>query len=195
MNEREDANTHSQSSGFTRYSSQSEATCRGIYSTKDESIAEEGSSNDEALTSPKITHSGESHGGDAHLQDSTFKPSSSSDVPLGGKASKKMSEDATVNGSTGVVQVMELSPVLLSVKDHLTEVERSWVELHDDFTAVQHKLHQVTRFHSDHNNTLSKNLILFINPISQHTVTCCHIHPESDPFCFPQCALRRTNLE
>ncbi|KAB5582142.1 hypothetical protein PHYPO_G00183770 [Pangasianodon hypophthalmus] len=152
INEREHTNTHTPSTGSTHHNSQSEenATCKDISSVKDDPSLEdkeEDSSINKALT-PESTHSDICNEGDDNVQDESlvertlFEASSSSDIPPDGNASTKMSEDATTSSGTDVVQVIALSPVLLSLKDHLTEVEHSWVELDADITAVQQKLHQ-----------------------------------------------------
>lgn len=143
LNEREHTNTHSPSSRATHQSQSGEnAICGDISSVKDDPSAkdkDEDFSNDEALT-PDSTHSDVCNGGDANVQDeslverSLFGASSSSDVP-----SEKNASNADV------VQVMALSPALLSLKDHLTEVEHSWVELHANVAAVQQTLHQVKK--------------------------------------------------
>lgn len=154
LSEREHTYTRSPSSRATHHNSRSgeNAACGDISPIKDDPNAEhkdEDSSNDEALT-PDSTHSDICHGGDANVQDeslverSLFEASSSSDVPLERNASK-----------TDVIQVMALSPALLFLKDHLTEMEHRWVELHADVTAVQQTLHQVkkTLFYPDHDST------------------------------------------
>ncbi|MCJ8731019.1 hypothetical protein PDJAM_G00191190 [Pangasius djambal] len=153
INEREHTNTHTPSTSSTHHNSQSEedATCKDISSVKDDHGVEdkdEDSSSDKALTAESTRSDNVWNRGDANVQDeslverSLFEASSSSDVPPDGNASTKISEDATTSGSTDVVRVIVLSPVLLYLKDHLSEVEHKWVELHTDITAVQQKLQQ-----------------------------------------------------
>lgn len=155
LSEREHTNTHSPSRRSAHYNSQSEynATSDATSSIKDDPSAEakeEDSLKYKALTSESM-QSGVYDEGDANFQDespdewSLFKSSSSFNVTLDGNAYTKMSKDATMSSCTDVLQVMELSPVLLSLKDHLTEVEHSWVELHSDITEVQQLLHQVKK--------------------------------------------------
>lgn len=155
LTEREHTNTHSPSSSSPHHTTMSNenATCGDISSTTDDPSDEyetEDSSNDEALAH-ESTYSEVCNDGDTNVQDqstvkrSLFESSSSSNVPLDGNASSKISEGVMTRSSTAVVQMMELSPVLLSLKDHLTEVEHSWVELHADVTAAQQMLHQVRK--------------------------------------------------
>lgn len=127
------------------HSLSSTSTCRDVSSARDDPSAEdkeEDPSKDKALT-PESRHSDIPNEEDAKVQDESPEAGSSSDVPLGENASMKVSEDATISSSSDVVHVMKLSSVLLSLKDHLTEVEQSWVELHTDIPAVQQLLHQV----------------------------------------------------
>lgn len=140
LSEREHTSTQSASSRAPRLASQSEDNATS-------SVRDDPS---DALA-PESTHSDARNEGDAIVQDEPtverplFETSSSSDVPLDGNASRNMSDDATTRRSVDVVQVMALSPVLLSLKDHLTEMEHSWVELHADITAAQQTLHQVKK--------------------------------------------------
>lgn len=177
LSEREHADTHMPSSGSTHHNSQSEekATRGDASSVKDDpgaEVKEEDSSNNEALP-PESTRSDVWNGGDANVQDESpdemFEASSSSDVPPNGNASAETSEDAS-----NVVQVTALPPVLLALKDHLTEVENSWVELHADIAAVQQKLHQVKKKNTSVFCRMSPskrhNMLLFINPISQNII-------------------------
>lgn len=165
FSERQHTNTLSPSSRSPHHISKSDenATFADISSTKDDPSAEyetEDSLNDEAFTH-ESTYSEVCNDGDTNVQDkssikrSPLESSSSSGIPLDGNVSRRISENATSRGSIAVVQVMELSPVLLSLKDHLTEVEHSWVELHADITAAQQMLHQVkkTLFYTDHDYT------------------------------------------
>lgn len=142
---------HTDAHSLSSTSTEDGATCIDVSSARDDPSAEdkeEDSSKDKALT-PESMHSDIPNEEDAKVQDespverSPFEAGSSSDVPLGENASMKMSEDATISSSTDVVHAMKLSSALLSLKDHLTEVEQSWMELHTDIPAVQQMLHQV----------------------------------------------------
>ncbi|TSV02079.1 Nesprin-2 [Bagarius yarrelli] len=136
LNESELIDIHPQFSRSTHHSQgfEGNSTHGDISSVKDDSGAENikgDSTNNESLESTRcqdLCYRGE----DTNVQNE-------SPVSPDKNASMKMSG----NVMTDVVQVMELPPVLFSLKNHLTEVEHGWVELHADISAVQQKLQQV----------------------------------------------------